>query len=96
MPSGPRLFSLAISVTAMTVVGLLNRPLDKPNTLTVNSRWIRLAPRILALATICRLPLFENLSGAVARRCDDYTICCVLMGMDSWYGAELETAGAER
>lgn len=56
--------SLAISLTAMTVIALLNLPLDRPKTLIINSRWIRLAPRIPALAVICCLPLSEHLSGA--------------------------------
>ncbi len=48
----------------MTVIALLNLPLDRPKTLIINSRWIRLAPRIPALAVICCLPLSEHLSGA--------------------------------
>lgn len=48
----------------MTIIALLNRPLDKSKTLIVNSRWIRLAPRVPAIAVLICLPLFDNLSGA--------------------------------
>ncbi len=47
----------------MTCVALLHRSLDKPNTLVVNSRWIRLAPRVPAIALIMCLPLM-NLTGS--------------------------------
>jgi hypothetical protein len=55
--------SLAITLFCMTHVALLNRPLDKPHTLVVNSRWIRLAPRVPAVVLIMCLPLM-NLSGS--------------------------------
>jgi hypothetical protein len=54
--------SLSIVLVAMTHIALLNRPLDKPKTLVINSRWIRLAPRIPAIVLIMCLPLF-HLSG---------------------------------
>jgi hypothetical protein len=56
--------SLAIVVLSMTFIALLNRPLDKPNTLVINSRWIRLAPRFPAVVLIMCLPLIKNLTGS--------------------------------
>jgi len=56
--------SLAIVVLSMTHIALLNRPLDKPNTLVVNSRYIRLAPRIPAIVLIMCLPLIHNFTGS--------------------------------
>lgn len=47
----------------MMCVALLHRSLDKPNTLVVDSRWIRLAPRVPAIVLIMCLPLM-NLSGS--------------------------------
>ncbi|KUJ19158.1 uncharacterized protein LY89DRAFT_683088 [Mollisia scopiformis] len=54
--------SLSSTIFAMTVAALLNRPLDKPKTLLINSRWIRLAPRLPAVALIICLPLFKSLT----------------------------------
>lgn len=55
--------SIALSTTlfSMTIIALLNRPLDKPKTLFVSSRWIRMAPRLPAIALIVCLPLFQSL-----------------------------------
>ena len=55
----------------MTMIALLNRSLYKPETLLVNSRWIRLAPRIPGIILIVCLPLIKSLNagtwcGAVA------------------------------
>jgi hypothetical protein len=55
--------SLAIVMFSMTCIALLNRALDKPRTLVINSRWIRVAPRIPAIVVIMCLPLVENLAG---------------------------------
>jgi hypothetical protein len=57
--------SLSIVILTMTAIALLNRPLDKPNTLIVNSRWLRLAPRVPAIAIICCLPLFPHMSSTL-------------------------------
>lgn len=48
----------------MTFIALLNRPLDKPKTLVVNSRWVRLAPRLPGIAIIACLPLFDAIKGS--------------------------------
>lgn len=44
--------SCAIVIFAMMGIALLNRPLDKPKTLVVNSRWIRLVPRFPAIVSL--------------------------------------------
>jgi hypothetical protein len=51
--------ALALTLFCMTCVALLNRALDKPHTLVVSSRWIRLAPRIPAVVLIMCLPLMH-------------------------------------
>lgn len=56
--------SLAITLFCMTHVALLHRSLDPPKTLVVNSRLLRLAPRLPATVAIICLPLFKNMSGA--------------------------------
>lgn len=53
---------LAGVLLSMTCIALLNRPLDKPRTLVVNSRWFRLAPRLGVIAVVACLPLVENIS----------------------------------
>jgi len=55
--------TLAMVLFSMTSIALLNRPLDKPNTLVINSRWIRLAPRLPAIVVILCLPVIHGLSG---------------------------------
>jgi hypothetical protein len=55
--------SLAITLFSMTGVALLHRSFDKPDTLVINSRWIRVAPRFPAMALILCLPLMQ-LSGS--------------------------------
>lgn len=44
--------SLAVILFTQTALALLNKPLDKPKTLLVNSRYIRLAPRVLAVVAL--------------------------------------------
>jgi hypothetical protein len=56
--------SLSVALFCMTVVAFLNRPLDKPKTLAVNSRCIRLCIRPIAILVILCLPLFKHLTGA--------------------------------
>jgi len=62
--------TLALVLACMTSIALLNQSLDKPKTLLINSRWIRLAPRIPAMAAIVCLPLLavsmEQETGAEA------------------------------
>jgi len=55
--------SLSVVLFTMTSIALLDRPLDKPKTLIINSRLIRLAPRVPAIVVICCLPLIDGLSG---------------------------------
>jgi hypothetical protein len=56
--------NLSLVILFMTSIALLNRSLDKPKTLLVSSRWIRMAPRIPLMAVICCLPLIEPLPSA--------------------------------
>lgn len=55
---------LAVTLASMTCITLLNKPLDKPKTLVINSRYIRLAPRLLGIVVIVCLPLFSTIDGA--------------------------------
>ncbi|KAF4634219.1 hypothetical protein G7Y89_g3890 [Cudoniella acicularis] len=55
--------SLSVTLFFMTIIAILNRPLDKPQTLLINSRWIRLGFRIPVIAVIVCLPLIEDLNG---------------------------------
>jgi len=54
--------NLSCVILFMTCIALLNRSLDKPKTLVVNSRWIRMAPRIPIIAIICCLPLIKTIT----------------------------------
>lgn len=56
--------SVAVVILEMTLIAILNRSLDKPKTLLVNSRWVRLAPRIPAIIIIVCLPLLDGLTGS--------------------------------
>jgi hypothetical protein len=56
--------ALAVVLFSMTHIALLNRSLDKPKTLVVSSRWVRLAPRIPVIVVIVCLPLIKNLNGS--------------------------------
>jgi hypothetical protein len=49
----------------MTSIALLNESLDHPKTLVVNSRLLRIAPRLPAIVFITCLPLISGLDGAV-------------------------------
>jgi hypothetical protein len=55
--------SLAVTLFSMTHLALLNRPLDPPKTLLINSRLIRLAPRLPAILVIVCLPMFKGMDG---------------------------------
>lgn len=57
--------SLGIAMACMTGIALLNRPLDPPKTLVINSRLLRIAPRLPITIIIVCLPLFPNMSGPV-------------------------------
>ena len=54
--------ALSIVILTMTCLTLLNRPLDPPKTLLVNSRLLRMAPRALVIVVICCLPLPPNMA----------------------------------
>ncbi|KAE8451011.1 hypothetical protein EG329_005451 [Mollisiaceae sp. DMI_Dod_QoI] len=55
--------SLAVALLSMTLIALLNRPLDPPKTLLVNNRYVRLAPRLPVIITIACLPQIKDLTG---------------------------------
>ena len=55
--------SLSVVIVQLTAIALLNYPLDKPQTLVVNSRYARLAPRVLAIVIVMCLPLIHGLRG---------------------------------
>ena len=52
-------------MACMTAIALLNRPLDPPKTLVINSRLLRIAPRLPITVVIICLPLFPNMSGSI-------------------------------
>jgi len=51
--------ALSLTMFCMMCVSLLNRTLDKPHTLVVSSRWLRILPRVPAIALIMCLPLMH-------------------------------------
>jgi len=53
--------SLSVTLASMTGIALLNRPLDPPKTLWINSRLLRLAPRMLGVVVLCCIPLIHGL-----------------------------------
>jgi hypothetical protein len=55
--------SLSAVIFSMTCIALLNSPLDPPKTLVINSRLLRMAPRVFVIAVLICLPLFPALSG---------------------------------
>ena len=55
--------TLSITIICMTSIALLNRNLDAPKTLVINSRLIRIAPRLPAIILILCLPLMPRMNG---------------------------------
>jgi len=55
--------ALIVTVACMTGIALLNKSLDHPKTLVVNSRLLRMAPRLPAAIFIICLPLIPELDG---------------------------------
>jgi hypothetical protein len=55
--------SLGVTMTCMTGIALLNRNLDPPKTLVINSRLLRIAPRLPATIFIICLPLIPGMNG---------------------------------
>lgn len=53
--------SLAIIMLSMIILALLDQPLDKPGTLRVDNRWIRLSGRMIYIIIIMMLPLYHDL-----------------------------------
>lgn len=53
--------ALAIVLFSMTVITLLNRPVDKEGTLVVNSRWVRLGLRMPVTVVILCLPVMDGM-----------------------------------
>lgn len=53
--------ALAIVLFSMTVIALLNRPVDKAGTLVVNSRWVRMGLRIPVTVVILCLPVMDGM-----------------------------------
>jgi len=48
--------SISIAMATLCGIALLNRPLDEPDTLKVNNRYVRLAPRVIyIIVAICVL-----------------------------------------
>jgi Bacterial low temperature requirement A protein (LtrA) len=57
--------SLAIVMLSMMTLALLDQPLDKPGTLRVDNRWIRLAPRATYIIVILCIPTIRHLDSQV-------------------------------
>jgi hypothetical protein len=53
--------SLATSLQCMVSLALLNKTLDRPKTLIVNNRYVRLAPRMAAVPIIACLPIGQHI-----------------------------------
>jgi hypothetical protein len=59
--------TLGIVMTCMTFIPLLNRNLDAPKTLVINSRLIRMAPRLPVTIFIVCIPLIPGMTGGTVR-----------------------------
>ena len=84
--------SLGIVLFTMTSIALLDRPLDKPKTLIINSRLVRLAPRVPAIVVICCLPLIDGLSGGAwtgGAAVILYIVYYIYVGVDSEFGERI-------
>lgn len=57
--------TLAIILFNQTKIALLNRPLDGPHTLKVNSRYLRLTPRVVAGIVVLCLPISRQMDGGL-------------------------------
>jgi len=55
---------LGVTLFCMTGIALLNKSLDPPKTLVINSRILRLSVRLPAIVAIVCLPLFPTLSSS--------------------------------
>ena len=53
---------LSISLFSITIISMLNKRLDKPGTLKVDSRLLRMAPRIVMAIVTVFLPLVPGLA----------------------------------
>ena len=53
---------LSLTLLFITFMSVLNRSLDRPDTLTVNNRYARLAPRIAIAVTVACINLKHDLA----------------------------------
>ncbi|TVY41539.1 hypothetical protein LSUB1_G001995 [Lachnellula subtilissima] len=72
--------NLSCVILFMTCISLLNRPLDKPKTLLVNSRWLRIGGRLPIIVIICCLPLIKSLTPAMWIG----IVVCLLYAVSFW------------
>ena len=56
--------TLSLVITCMTVGALLHSSQDRPGTLKINNRYIRLAPRIIVVVVSLLLPLSKEMQGS--------------------------------
>lgn len=56
--------ALSVVLASITSLALLNRSLDRPGTLWVSSRLVRLAPRFVVVVLILCLPLKDGIEGS--------------------------------
>lgn len=54
--------SLSIALLSMILMSLMNRSLDRPGTLIVNNRYIRLLPRFIIIPIVLCLPIKQDLN----------------------------------
>lgn len=76
--------SLGVTISCMTGIALLNRPVDPPETLVINSRLIRIAPRLPVTAFIICLPLIPGMTGGAW--CGAATSMLYGVFLWEWYG----------
>lgn len=57
--------SLAIVVLSMLVLALLEKPLDKPGTLKIDNRYIRMAGRVIYIVLVLCLPIKSHINPAL-------------------------------
>ena len=57
--------SLSTVVTCQTLLALLSRSLDRPGTMKIDNRYIRLSARLIVVAVTMFLPLVRHMVGSV-------------------------------
>lgn len=82
--------SLSIILFAMTIMALLDKPLDGPGTLRINNRYGRLASRFVFIIVVCTVPIKEHIDPILFLGIA--SVGLQMVATYEWY-ASLETGG---